>query len=142
MKNKGQIWYIGYIVSLFLIVIILVTDFPKMVDIGLTILFSAVFGVSHVQILHDKMMKNDADYKINVMDERNIIIKEKAGNITNMFNTITFILFYVSSFIIYLPSGLSDLSVATTIYIVLLLSIRSLERSSLVVYTFSTFSNF
>ena len=35
MKNKGQIWYIGYIVSLFLIVIILVTDFPKMVDIGL-----------------------------------------------------------------------------------------------------------
>lgn len=88
MKNKGEIWYIGYIVSLFLIVIILVTDFPKMVDIGLAILFSAVFGVSHVQILHDKMMKNDADYKINVMDERNIIIKEKAGNITNMFNTI------------------------------------------------------
>ena len=34
------------------------------------------------------MMKNDADYKINVMDERNIIIKEKTGNITNMFNTI------------------------------------------------------
>ncbi|MDT6948030.1 hypothetical protein NNO71_14320 [Enterococcus faecium] len=59
-----------------------------MVDIGLAILFSAVFGVSHVQILHDKMIKNDADYKINVMDERNIIIKEKAGNITNMFNTI------------------------------------------------------
>lgn len=88
MKNNGQVWYIGYIVSLFLIVIILVTDFPKMVDIGLAILFSAVFGVSHVQILHDKMMKNDADYKINVMDERNIIIKEKAGNITNMFNTI------------------------------------------------------
>lgn len=88
MKNKGQIWYIGYIVSLFLIVIILVTDFPKMVDLGLAILFSVVFGVSHVQILHDKMMKNDADYKINVMDERNIIIKEKAGNITNMFNTI------------------------------------------------------
>ena len=88
MKNKGQIWYIGYIVSLFLIVTILVTDFPKMVDIGLAILFSAVFGVSHVQILHDKMIKNDADYKINVMDERNIIIKEKAGNITNMFNTI------------------------------------------------------
>lgn len=50
MKNKGQIWYIGYIVSLFLIVTILVTDFPKMVDIGLAILFSAVFGVSHVQI--------------------------------------------------------------------------------------------
>ena len=57
MKNKGQIWYIGYIVSLFLIVIILVIDFPKMVDHGLAILFSVVFGVSHVQILHDKMMQ-------------------------------------------------------------------------------------
>ena len=57
MKNKGQIWYIGYIVSLFLIVIILVIDFPKMVDLGLAILFSVVFGVSHVQILHDKMMQ-------------------------------------------------------------------------------------
>ena len=55
MKNKGQIWYIGYIVSLFLIVIILVTDFPEMVDIGLAILFSAVFSVSYVQILHDNI---------------------------------------------------------------------------------------
>ena len=86
MKNKGQIWYIGYIVSLFLIVIILVTDFPKMVDIGLTFLFSTIFSVSHIQLFHNKMMKNDRDYKVNVMDERNILIKEKAGNITNMFN--------------------------------------------------------
>ena len=46
------------------------------------------FVVFDCDNLHDKMMKNDADYKINVMDERNIIIKEKAGNITNMFNTI------------------------------------------------------
>ena len=30
------------------------------------------------------MLKNDGDYKINVMDERNIAIKEKSGNITNM----------------------------------------------------------
>ena len=58
MKNKYQLWYIGYIVSLLLIFIILFADFPKMVDIGLKILFSAVFGVSHVQVLHNKMMKN------------------------------------------------------------------------------------
>ena len=67
--------------------IILVTDFPKMVDIGLTFLFSAIFSVSHIQLFHNKMMKNDRDYKVNVMDERSILIKEKAGNITNMFNT-------------------------------------------------------
>lgn len=84
MKNKYQIWYIGYIISLVLILIVLLTDCSKAVDIGLTILFSVVFSVSHVQVLHNKMLKNDSDYKINVMDERNIAIKEKSGNITNM----------------------------------------------------------
>lgn len=88
MKNKRQLWYIGYIVSLLLVLIIFITDFPKMADIGLAILFSAILGVSHAQILHSKMMKNDGDYKINVMDERNILIKEKAGNVTNIFNTV------------------------------------------------------
>lgn len=84
MKNKYKIWYIGYIISLVLILIVLLTDCSKAVDIGLTILFSVVFSVSHVQVLHNKMLKNDSDYKINVMDERNIAIKEKSGNITNM----------------------------------------------------------
>ena len=87
MKNKYQIWYIGYIISILLILIILLTDFPQMVDIGLAVLFSVIFSVSHVQILHNKMMKNDNDYRINVMDERHIMIKEKTGNITNMVNT-------------------------------------------------------
>ena len=84
MKNKYQIWYIGYIISLVLILIVLLADCSKAVVVGLTILFSVVFSVSHVQVLHNKMLKNDSDYKINVMDERNIAIKEKAGNITNM----------------------------------------------------------
>lgn len=82
MKNK--IWYAGYVVSLCIVLIIFLTDFNKMVDIGLAVLFSAIFSVSHTQILHSKMMKNDTEYKVLVMDERNIAIKEKAGNITNM----------------------------------------------------------
>lgn len=84
MKNKYKICYIGYIISLVLILIVLLADCSKAVDIGLTILFSVVFSVSHVQVLHNKMLKNDSDYKINIMDERNIAIKEKSGNITNM----------------------------------------------------------
>lgn len=84
MKNKYMIWYLGYVISIILIVIIFLTDFSKMVDIGLAILFTAVFSVSHTQILHNKLMKEDRDYKVSVMDERNIAIKEKAGNITNM----------------------------------------------------------
>lgn len=84
MKNKKMIWYLGYVVSVILVLIIFLTDFSKMVDIGLAILFTAIFSVSHTQILHNKLMKEDRDYKVSVMDERNIAIKEKAGNITNM----------------------------------------------------------
>lgn len=74
----------GYIVSAILVIIIFFTDFPKIADMGLLILMYIIFSVSHIQLLHNKMMKNDIDYKINVMDERNISIKEKSGNITNM----------------------------------------------------------
>lgn len=94
MKNK--LWYIGYIVSAILVLIIFVTDFPKMVDMGLLILMCIIFSVSHIQLLHNKMMKNDIDYKVNVMDERNISIKEKSGNITNM---ITMVLLSIATVI-------------------------------------------
>lgn len=86
MKNK--FWYIGYIVSAILIFIIFFTDFPKMVDTGLSILMCIIFSVSYTQLWHNKMMKNDSDYKVLVMDERNISIKEKSGNITNMINMV------------------------------------------------------
>ena len=82
MKNK--IWYLGYFVSLCIVLVIFLTDFSEMVDIGLAVLFSAIFSVSHMQILHNKMMKNDTEYKNDVMEERNTAIKEKAGNVTNM----------------------------------------------------------
>lgn len=84
MKNRNKLWYIGYIVSAILVFIIFFTDFPKMVDTGLSILMCIIFSVSYTQLLHNKMMKNDSDYKVIVMDERNISIKEKSGNITNM----------------------------------------------------------
>ena len=87
MKEKNMIWYLGYVISIILVLIIFLTDFPKMVDIGLALLFTAIFSISHTQLFHNKMMKRDTDYKINVMDERNISIKEKAGNVTNMVNT-------------------------------------------------------
>ena len=94
MKNK--LWYIGYIVSAILVLIIFFTDFPQMVDMGLLILMCIIFSVSHIQLLHNKMMKNDIDYKVNVMDERNISIKEKSGNITNM---ITMVLLSIATVI-------------------------------------------
>lgn len=99
MKNKKILWYGGYVAAALVILIIAVTDLPEAADAGLAILFAILFSVSHVTIWHDKMMEKDRDYRIEVMDERNIAIKEKAGNVTNMINltllgviTVTFIL--------------------------------------------------
>mgnify|MGYP005753325611 FL=1 len=84
MKSKNVLCYAGYAVSLALIVIIALTDLPLQIDTALGIVFAAVFSISHTQLLHNKMIQDDSDYRINVLDERNILIKEKAGNITNM----------------------------------------------------------
>lgn len=84
MKNKNSIWYIGYGISLALVLLLFFTDFRIEIDIAIGVLFSVIFAVSHTQLLHNKMIRDDNEYKRNVLDERNIIIKEKAGNVTNM----------------------------------------------------------
>ena len=78
----------GYVVALGIVLLIVLTDFPNVVDIALCFTFAVVFAVSHVNLFQEKMLKTDKDYKINVMDERNIAIKEKAGNAANMINTL------------------------------------------------------
>lgn len=82
-KNKNIIWYMGYGVSVILVLLLLFTDFRNEVDIAIGVLFSVIFAVSHTQLLHSKMLRDDSAYRRNVLDERNVIIKEKAGNITN-----------------------------------------------------------
>ena len=81
---KEKFWYFGYVVALLLILLIAFTDFPSGADMALAILFTCVFLVTHMQLLHRRMLHTDSSYRINVLDERNIAIKEKAGNITNM----------------------------------------------------------
>ncbi len=83
-RNKNTIWYLGYAVSLALVMIIVLTDLPGKADMALAVLIAVVFSVSHTNILHNKMLSKDDDYRVSVMDERNIAIKEKAGNIANM----------------------------------------------------------
>lgn len=84
MKNKNYIWYAGYIVSMVLVLLLFLTELPHEIDLVVGILFGVIFSVSHVQFLHNKMLHEDKEYRTEVCDERNIIIKEKAGNITNM----------------------------------------------------------
>lgn len=64
--------------------VIFLADFPVETNTVLIILFTVIFSVTHVEVLHRKMLRTDKDYRVDVLDERNIAIKEKAGNITNM----------------------------------------------------------
>ena len=83
-RSKNMIWYLGYAASLALILIIILTDLPGKADMALAVLMAVIFSVSHMNIFHNKMLSRDDDYRVSVMDERNIAIREKAGNIANM----------------------------------------------------------
>lgn len=86
--KKNNIWYVGYGISLVLVLLLFFTDFHIEIDMAIGVIFSVIFAVSHTQILHSKMLRDDNEYRRNVLDERNIIIKEKAGNVTNMITLI------------------------------------------------------
>lgn len=83
-RSKNMIWYLGYAASLALILIIILTDLSGKADMALAVLMAVIFSVSHMNIFHNKMLSRDDDYRVSVMDERNIAIREKAGNIANM----------------------------------------------------------
>ena len=83
-RSKNMIWYLGYAASLALILIIILTDLPGKADMALAVLMAVIFSVSHMNIFHNKMLSRDDDYRVSVMDERNIAIREQAGNIANM----------------------------------------------------------
>ena len=84
MNNKNILWYAGYAVSLGLVLLLLFADFSPEIESAIGIFVSVIFSVSHIQLWHNKMLREDNEYRIDVMDERNISIKEKTGNITNM----------------------------------------------------------
>lgn len=130
MKNKKIIWYGGYIAAALVILIIVVTDLPEVADAGLAILFAVLFSASHVSLWHDKMMEKDKDYRIEVMDERNIAIKEKAGNITNMINmTLLGIITVAFIFMDYIISAIFTGVMAAVQPVILILVSNSIEKN-------------
>lgn len=62
------------------------TDLPEVADIALGMVVAVIFSVTHGQIMHQRMLETEDGYRTEVMDERNIAIKEKTGNIGNMVN--------------------------------------------------------
>lgn len=130
MKNKKIIWYGGYIAAALVILIIVVTDLPEVADAGLAILFAVLFSASHVSLWHDKMMEKDKDYRIEVMDERNIAIKEKAGNITNMINmTLLGIITVAFIFMDYIIPAIFTGGMAAIQPVILILVSNSIEKN-------------
>lgn len=124
MKNNNTKWYLGYGISAAIILLIAFTDLSREMDLALSILFAVVFSVSHTQILHSKMLRTDDDYRINVMDERNIMIKEKAGNITNMVTLVLLglatVLFIALDYII--PAVVTGIIVAVQPLVLIIIS--------------------
>ncbi|HIX12358.1 MAG TPA: hypothetical protein H9985_01915 [Candidatus Anaerofilum faecale] len=86
--KRDRIWYVGYLAAAVLALVGYFGGLNEPVRTGVCVLAAVVFAVSYVQLLHGKMMKTDRDYRISVLDERSIAIKEKAGNIANMVNTV------------------------------------------------------
>ena len=86
--KRDRIWYVGYLAAAVLALVGYFGGLNEPVRTGVCVLAAVVFAVSYVQLLPGKMMKTDRDYRISVLDERSIAIKEKAGNIANMVNTV------------------------------------------------------
>ena len=124
MKNNNTKWYLGYGISAAIILLIALTDLSREMDLALSILFAVVFSVSHTQILHSKMLRTDDDYRISVMDERTIMIKEKSGNITNMVTLVLLglatVLFIALDYII--PAVVTGIIVAVQPLVLIIIS--------------------
>ena len=70
MKNS-KIWYLGYVLGFCSLVLVLALKLNEALKIFLTFIFAMSISVSHVNIMHNKMIKKDKSYKIDVNDERN-----------------------------------------------------------------------
>ncbi len=78
MKNK--FCYLGILFGLIILVISFVLRENKPLQIVLIMCFSSITSISVANLYHNKLLKTDKFYKINMEDERNVRIKEKVGN--------------------------------------------------------------
>lgn len=83
MKNKT--WYLGYVVAIVILVAIFFADLDNNLTIVLTFVFGIILSVTHIKVMHQKMIEKDKDYKIQTEDERNTLIKDKANAANSAF---------------------------------------------------------
>ena len=77
--KSNNIWYLGYLISLFSLILLLTLNLNEVLRVCLIMVFAISLAVSHVQIMHRRLLEKDPDYKINVNDERNEKIRDKVN---------------------------------------------------------------
>ena len=74
--KSNKIWYLGYSISLFSLILLLTLDLNEALRVCLIMVFAISLAVSHVQIMHRRLLETDHDYKISMNDERNEKIRK------------------------------------------------------------------
>lgn len=82
MKNN-KVWYIGYLISVVSLIISFAGNHRKSAFIALVIFAAVTFCVTHIMVVHNKMLLKNEEYKIAVNDERTEKIKDKIGTTTS-----------------------------------------------------------
>lgn len=77
--KSNKIWYLGYLISLFSLILLLTLNLNEALRVGLIMVFAISLAVSHVQIMHLRLLEKDTDYKISMNDERNEKIRDKVN---------------------------------------------------------------
>ena len=77
--KKNNIWYLGYLISLFSLILLLMLNLNEALRVCLIMVFAISLAVSHIQIMHRRLLETDPDYKISVNDERNEKIRYKVN---------------------------------------------------------------
>lgn len=112
MKNN-KFWYFGYIIGICSLILVFAFNLNESVEITLTLVAAICVSVSHVRIIHNKMMKEDYDYKISINDERNEKIRDKVNAM--MASILMFLMGIIAVICIsvkaYLPAVLLGISV-------------------------------
>lgn len=78
MKNN-KMWYFGYIVGFLSLILLFTIKGNEIRNILMNLIFAISTSISSVKIMHNKMIKKDTSYRINVNDERNVKIKDKVN---------------------------------------------------------------
>ena len=77
--KSNNIWYLGYLISLFSLILLLTLNLNEVLRVCLIMVFAISLAVSHVQIMHRRLLETDHDYKISMNDERNEKIRDKVN---------------------------------------------------------------